>query len=58
MAILKDHVVICTESIRDLEERSRLVNEITCAELNAKPKEIIDISYDEMLDMAGNMLMV
>ena len=58
MAILRDHVVVCTESVRDPEERSRLVTEITSPELNAKPKEIIDISYDEMLDMAGNMIMV
>ncbi len=58
MALLHDHAVLCTASIPDLEERARVVAELTSPELNIRAKTLIDISYQEMLDMAGNMLMV
>ena len=58
MAILKDHVILCTESIKDPEVRSNVIKELTSPELNTSPKQLIDISYDEMLNMAGNMIMV
>jgi hypothetical protein len=57
MAILKEHVVLCTESITDKKERDYVVNEITdSSQIN--PRKIIDINYDEMLNMAGNMIML
>jgi len=55
MAILREHVVLCTESIRDSVERERVVREISKAK---RPRAVIDIKYDEMLNMAGNMIMV
>jgi hypothetical protein len=58
MAILRDHVVLSTESIRDKAERERVVDEIQSQKLNRRPKKVIDIKYDEMLNMAGNMIMV
>jgi hypothetical protein len=58
MAALKDHVILCTDSIRDKAERERVVSEITDPKLNKKPKQLIDINYDEMLNMGGNMIMV
>ena len=58
MAILRDHVILCTESIRDRAERERVVEEIQGSRRNRKPRKIIDIKYDEMLNMAGNMIMV
>lgn len=56
MAILKDHVILCTESIRDEEERARVVRELTDPALNKHPKQLIDISYDEVNNMGGNMI--
>ena len=56
MAILREHVVLCTESIRDSVERERVVREISSAA--KRPRAVIDIKYDEMLNMAGNMIMV
>lgn len=53
MAILDRHVVLCLASIRDEERRRQVVEEITEGK-----REIIDISYDEMMNMCGNMLMV
>jgi hypothetical protein len=58
MGIFQDHVVLCTESIRDEEERKRVIEEITSPEKNEKPRALIDISYAEMLNMCGNMIMV
>ena len=58
MAILKDHVVLCSESIRDEKERKIVIDEITNPKLNRKPRELIDINYNEMENMAGNMIMV
>ncbi len=53
MAIAKDHVVICLDSIRDIDERQSVVNK-----LNSSGKEIIEISYDQMEQFAGNMLQI
>jgi hypothetical protein len=58
MALLKDHVVLCTESIRDENERLKVVEELTSETLNNSPKKLIDISYDEVKNMCGNMIMV
>lgn len=58
MAILRDHVILCLDSIRDQQEKERVIKEINDPALNRKPKEIIDISYDEMVNMCGNMIML
>ena len=58
MGIFQDHIVLCTESIRDENERKRVIQEITSPEKNLKPRALIDISYAEMLNMCGNMIMV
>jgi len=58
MAILKDHVVLCTESIRDEEQRKKVIEEIVSESLNVKPRKLIDISYEEVSNMCGNMIMV
>ena len=58
MALLKDHAILCTESIPDVNERKKVVAELTDPKLNEKPKKLIDIGYKEMLNMAGNMIMV
>lgn len=50
-SVLKDHVVVCLESINDLEERKMVEAEITSPELNEFPKKIIDISLDEVNKM-------
>jgi hypothetical protein len=43
MAILKDHVVLCTESIRDQKEREHVVREIT--KDADHPRQVVDINY-------------
>jgi hypothetical protein len=58
MALLKDHVILCSESIKLPSERKKVIYEITDETLNKKPKRLIDINYEEMLNMAGNMIMV
>lgn len=58
MAIFRKHVVLCTESIADSKERQRVIEEITNPNLNNVAKKIIDINYDEMLNMGGNMIQV
>eukprot|EP00349_Pseudokeronopsis_sp_Brazil_P000630 CAMPEP_0202957366 /NCGR_PEP_ID=MMETSP1396-20130829/1777_1 /ASSEMBLY_ACC=CAM_ASM_000872 /TAXON_ID= /ORGANISM="Pseudokeronopsis sp., Strain Brazil" /LENGTH=200 /DNA_ID=CAMNT_0049674809 /DNA_START=426 /DNA_END=1028 /DNA_ORIENTATION=+ len=58
MASLKDHTVLVSESIHDLKEREKVIEEITMPSLNRKPKKIIDLNYQEMMNMAGNMIMV
>ena len=58
MAILRDHVVLCTESIRDKRQRDKVISAITQQAQNNRPRKIIDINYDEMYEMCGNMIMV
>lgn len=58
MAILRDHVILCTESIRNQSEREQVVKEITDAALNKRPRKLIDLNYDEVYNMCGNMIMV
>ncbi len=53
MCVADQFVVICLESIKDIDERDSLVGFIK----NTK-KEIIDISLDQMTHFAGNMLQV
>jgi hypothetical protein len=35
-----------------------VVDELTSSKLNTKPFQLIDINFDEMLNMAGNMIQV
>ena len=53
MCVADQFVVICLESVKDIDERHSLVGFIK----NTK-KEIIDISLDQMNHFAGNMLQV
>ena len=51
MAILDKHVVCCLDSIHDKEEKAMMLKEI-----QEGRRKVIDISYDEMNNMCGNML--
>jgi hypothetical protein len=51
MSIGRKFVVICLESIRNLEEKKMLLDYITTS-----GREIIDISLEQMANFAGNML--
>jgi hypothetical protein len=53
MALGETFVVICMESIPNPEERQRLIDLFKKTE-----KDIIEITYDQMLQFAGNMLQV
>lgn len=53
MALAETFAVICLDSIPDAEERSAVV-----VSLEASGKAIIEISYDQMMHFAGNMLQV
>jgi len=55
---MDEHVLLCTESIRDKVEREMVISEITDSKKNIKPKTLIDINYDEMMNMCGNMMML
>ena len=60
MAILRDHVVLCTDSIVSQAEKYWVVQQITNAKLNHEggQRKVIEINYGEMMEMAGNMIMV
>jgi hypothetical protein len=47
-SMLSEHAVVCLESIQDLEEREKVIDEITSPELNDYPRKIIDISLEEV----------
>ena len=51
MSLLKDHAVICLESIIDLEQRKNTIKELS------KNYDIIDISLDEVNNFCGNVIM-
>lgn len=53
MALGETFAVICLDTITDPEEKSGVVHE-----LNQTGKDIIDITLDQMLAFAGNMLQV
>lgn len=53
MCVADNYVVICLESIPNLEERKMVVNSFIASE-----KAIIEISFDQMNHFAGNMLQV
>lgn len=53
MAILHDHIILCTDSIRSQSERDHVVTRI-----KQGGHKLIDINYDEMNNMCGNMIMV
>jgi hypothetical protein len=55
MTLLSSHAVLCTEAIRDEDEREMVIRELTDPELNVNPKEIIDISFEESGNMCANM---
>ena len=50
--------MLCTESIRDEKDRKHVIDEITSPKKNIKAKELIEINYDEMENMGGNMIML
>lgn len=51
MNIGKTFVIVCLESIQNPEEKEKVL-----FSLQASRKKIIDISYDQLLQFAGNML--
>lgn len=53
MALGEEFCVVCLESIRDEEERKAFL-----ASMKRTDKEIIDLTYDQMNQFAGNMLQV
>lgn len=53
MALGETFVVICLDSVKSEEERSKLESNF-----EKTGKEIIEISFDQMMDYAGNMLQV
>ncbi len=53
MTIASDIVILCTESIVDINERSRVIQRI-----KKTGKKLVDISRDQVSQFAGNMLEV
>jgi hypothetical protein len=53
MCIADKYVVICPDSIRDVEEKSKVI-----AAIQKTGKEIIDINYEQLNHFAGNMLQI
>lgn len=53
MCVADEYIVICLESIKDAFQRQMLVSKFSETE-----KEVIEISYEQMNNFAGNMLQV
>ena len=53
MCIADKYVVICPDSIRDVEEKNKVI-----AAIQKTGKEIIDINYEQLNHFAGNMLQI
>ena len=53
MAMGKDYVVVCSESISKDDEKKELINSFKNSN-----KQIIDITYNQLESFAGNMLLV
>jgi len=53
MCVGSSYVVICLESIKDTDEKARIIETIASTQ-----KQLIDISFDQMNRFAGNMLEV
>jgi len=53
MAIADRYVVICLESIRDEDKRNEVIDSFKKSD-----KEIIEITFEQVLNFAGNMLQV
>ena len=53
MALFSKHAILCTDSITSEDERQKLLGSI-----KKGGRAIISIDYSEMLEMAGNMLML
>jgi len=53
MCIADNYVVICPDSIRDVEEKNKVI-----AAIQKTGKEIIDINYEQLDHFAGNMLQI
>jgi hypothetical protein len=55
MTLLSSHAVLCEDAIKDEDERRMVIKELTDPELNANPKKIITISFEESANMCANM---
>lgn len=53
MCVADQYAVICLDAVKDMAERNQLRNSIA-----ENGKEIIDISFEQMIRFAGNMLQV
>ena len=53
MCIADKYVVICLDSIRDVEEKNKVI-----AAIQKTGKEMIDITYEQLNHFAGNMLQI
>ncbi len=53
MCIADKYVVICLDSIRDVEEKNKVI-----AAIQKTGKEMIDINYEQLNHFAGNMLQI
>ena len=58
MSILRNHVVLCTETIIDKKEKDKVIKEITGSYLNKKTRQLIEINADEMSNHCGNIIML
>jgi hypothetical protein len=47
LAILDKHVVMCTDMIKDEQQREIIVEELTSGELNDHSRELVKISEEE-----------
>jgi hypothetical protein len=53
MCVADKYVVICLDSIRDVEEKNEVI-----AVIQRTSKEMIDINYEQLNHFAGNMLQI
>lgn len=55
LTMLSEHVIVCLDSLKDQNQKSMLIEEITSPVLNVKAREILPVTQEEVNGMCVNM---
>jgi len=56
LTLLSKHALLCTSSIDREDERERIKNSLSSAELNEHPYKIIELTHEEISGMCANVI--
>lgn len=55
MSMLKNHVLICLDAVKDESERNKLIMEIIDDKINKVPLKVIELNFGEIKSMCSNV---